>query len=384
MRSTEVLDLDHYIHIAGTGMGVPEEVVSNEALEDLVRNYDPESGPFTEWVDRVTHIQTRRILDQDGSAGDMAREAARIALETSGVDPAEIGLYVMATFTAKNMYPGEETKLVDELGLNQAAAFYLTAACAGGVYGLQVAFAFLRAGIYRHALVVGAEHLTAVTDYDDPMTAIIFGDGAGAAVLSARDEPGAGGVSQRNVLSSQYVPGNIMMENNNVPPRERELIMNGSDGPRRVAVRDFLKMEGGPRVLRVAVNAMAAATVESLGFTMKDLKSGNEELRALLDRAKIIPHQANGRILDGLRDKLGVRDEQIYKTIYRYGNISAASNLLTLDYAMRRGNMLRVEKDGLTVEIRDDEDSRIVPGDLVAIPTVGAGYRIGCFTFVHD
>jgi 3-oxoacyl-[acyl-carrier-protein] synthase III len=160
--------------------------------------------------------------------------------------------------------------------------------------------------------------------------------------------------------------------------------MNGSDGPRRVAVRDFLKMEGGPRVLRVAVNAMAAATVESLGFTMKDLKSGNEELRALLDRAKIIPHQANGRILDGLRDKLGVRDEQIYKTIYRYGNISAASNLLTLDYAMRRGNMLRVEKDGLTVEIRDDEDSRIVPGDLVAIPTVGAGYRIGCFTFVHD
>jgi 3-oxoacyl-[acyl-carrier-protein] synthase III len=129
---------------------------------------------------------------------------------------------------------------------------------------------------------------------------------------------------------------------------------------------------------------MAEAAVKSLGFTMKDLKAGNEELRALLDRAKIIPHQANGRIIDGLRDKLGVRDDQVYKTIYRYGNISAASNLVTLDYAVREGNMRRVEQDGLTVEIQDDEAARLQPGDLVLTPTVGAGYRIGCFTFVHD
>ena len=382
-----MLNIDHRIYVSGTGSFVPDAVVDNDRMEGMVRNYSPtgDSGDsFGEWVDRVTHIHERRYLDKDGSSGDMAREACKAAIEASGVDPAEIGLFVMATFTTKNLYPGEQTMLTEEFGMGGAATFYLIAGCAGAIYGLQTANAFLRAGIYRHALVVGTEHLTAVVDFTDPITSILFGDGAGAVVLSCRDEPGPGGVVQNCVLGSNYVPGNIMMDNTNVPPRSRTIEMEGENGVREMTARQYIRMEGGPRVLRTAVNTMADATVKSLGFTMKDLKQGNPELRELLDRAKIVPHQANGRIIDGLRDKLEVRDEQVYKTIYHYGNISCASNTVTLDYAIRRGNMRRVVDNGGTVRIEEDIAPRLEPGDLIVVPTVGAGYLTGCFTYVME
>ena len=383
-----MLDIDHRIFISGTGSYVPENVVTNEALEGLVGNYDEGSGRFSEWVDRVTHIRSRRFLDQDGSSGDLAREACRAAIEDAGIDPAEIGLFIMATFTTKNLYPGEQTMLVEELGMNGAATFYLTAGCAGSVYGMQVAAAFLRCGIYKHALIVGTEHLSSVVDFDDPITAILFADGAGAVVLSRRDEEGPGGMVDRCVLGSNYVPGNIMMQNTNVPPRAKCVTLNGAaDGERRVAMREFLRMEGGPRVLRIAVNTMADATLESLGFTNRDLKDGNQELLGLLDRVKLVPHQANGRIVDGLQEKLGLREEQVYKTLYHYGNISCASNLITLDYGIRHGSMRRVlsETDsGVAKSIEEGVGPKIGPGDLVAIPTVGAGYLTGCFTYIHE
>jgi 3-oxoacyl-[acyl-carrier-protein] synthase-3 len=380
-----LLEIDHHIHVSGTGSYVPDRAVANEALEDLVSNFDPESGPFPEWVDRVTQIRERRFLDPDKSAGDMAREACRTAIEDSGVDPSEIGLLVMATFTTKNLYPGEQTMLVDEFGMTNAATFYLTAGCAGAVYGLQVAMSFLRLGIYQHALVVGTEHLTAVTDMSDPVTAILFGDAAGAVVLSRRDEPGSGGVVPTCVLGSNYVPGNIHMDNANVAPRAERHLVETNNGPVRTAERHFISMAGGPRVLRTAVNAMADATVKSLGFTMKDLKRDHPELRELLQKIKVVPHQANGRIVDGLRDKLGMPDENIFKTVYLYGNPSCASNLLTLDYGLRRGNMERVlDDEGRVLEVKEDVGPGIRSGDLVAIPTVGAGYLTGCFTYVVD
>jgi len=380
-----VLNIDRHIHVAGTGSYAPDNEVSNEQLEDIVRNYDYESGPFPEWVDRVTHIRSRRIFDPEKSSGDLAREACRQALDESGLDPSEIELFIMATFTTKNLYPGEQTMLVKELGMGNAATFYLTAACAGSVYGLQVANAFLRAGIYRHVLVVGTEHLTSVVDFGDPVTAILFGDGAGAVVLSRRDEPGPGGVLQHCVLGSNYVPGNIMMDNSNVAGPSRQVTVNGKGDPRTAIFREYIVMDGGPRVLRSAGNAMAEATVRSLGFEMKDLKDGNDELRELLDGIRLVPHQANGRILDGLRDKLRLRDEQVYKTLYLYGNNSAASNLLTLDYAIRRGNMRRLlDDEGNGVGTEEDVEPRIGSGDLVAIPSIGAGYLTGCFTYVVD
>lgn len=383
-----MLELDHRVYISGTGSFLPDQEVSNDALRDYVSNYDESSGSFSDWVDRVTHIRSRRFLDQDGSAGDLAREACRAAIADAGIDPAEIDLFVMATFTTKNLYPGEQTKLVKELGMDGAATFYLTAGCAGSVYGMHIAAAFLRCGIYRNVLVVGTEHLTSVVDFTDPITAILFGDGAGAVVLSRRDDEGPGGILTSCVLGSHYVPGNIMMQNNNVPPRDHCLTLNGTEeGLRRAAVREFLRMEGGPRVLRTAVNTMAEATLANLGFTMQNLKDGDEELRAVLDRAKVVPHQANGRIVDGLRDKLGLRDEQIYKTVYQYGNISCASNLITLDYGLRRGNMKRVLREddpSVASEVIEDVGPRIGPGDLVVVPTVGAGYLTGSFAYVVE
>jgi 3-oxoacyl-[acyl-carrier-protein] synthase-3 len=381
-----VLEIDHRIHIAGTGSSVPAHVVSNEALEPMVANYRPEEDDarFSDWVDRVTHIHERRFLHQDDSAGMPAREACQRAIEASGVAPKDIGLFIFATFTTKNIYPGEETMLSDELGMKGAATFYLTAACAGGVYGLHTAVAFLRTGFCRHALVVASEHLSSVVDFGDPITAILFGDGAGAAVVSRRDHDGPGGIGPHCVLGSSYAPGTIMMDNMNVAPISHRSTVEGPDGPRTFCRREYLRMAGGPRVLRNAVNIMAETTVQSLGFTMEDLKRDNPDLRELLGRLHVIPHQANGRIIDGLRDKLGLPDERIYKTIYQYGNISGASNLITLDYAVRRGNMRRVLDGDRVLSVEEDVGPPLRTGDLVAIPTVGAGYRTGCFTFLHE
>ncbi len=381
-----MFEIDHRIFVSGTGSFVSDRAVSNEALEGMVSNYTPEGGdPFPAWVDRVTHIRERRFMPLEASAGDMARVACRRAIESSGVDPAEIGLFVFATFTAKNTYPGEETRLTDELGMKGAATFYLTAACAGAVYSLGVAHAFLRAGFARHALVVASEHLTTVVDFTDPITAILFGDGAGAALLSRRDHDGPGGVAANCVLTSQYAPGSIMMENINVSAPANIIKVPGANGrPAEYTKREYLRMEGGPRVLRNAVNIMSDATVRSLGFTMEHLKRRDPALLDLLGRLRLIPHQANGRIIDGLRDKLEVPDEHVYKTIYLYGNISGASNLITLDYAVRRGNMRRVLDGERCVGVQEDLAPRLRSGDLVAIPTVGAGYRSGCFTFLHE
>jgi 3-oxoacyl-[acyl-carrier-protein] synthase-3 len=380
-----VLSIDHRIYVSGTGSFVPERIMTNELLEDYVSNYEESEGSFAEWVDRVTHIHERRYLDQDLSSGDMAREAVRRAIESSGVDPAEIGLFVMATFTTKNLYPGEQTLLTSEFGMTNAGTFYLTAGCAGAIYGLQIGAAFLRSGIMKHVLVVGTEHLTTVVSRADPLTAILFGDGAGAVMLSRRDEEGPGGIVTHCVLGSNYVPGNIMMQNNNVPTREMEIpAPERGEFAKRIDY-EYLTMRGGPRVLRTAVNAMTEAAVRSLGFTMTDLKDENPELRRLLDRAKLVPHQANGRIIDGLREKLAMSDDRIYKTVYLMGNISCASNPLTLDYAIRQGNMKRiVDEAGVGRSIEREVGPKIATGDLVLMPTVGAGYLTGCFTFVHE
>ncbi len=380
-----MLPIDHRIHVSGTGSFVPERIMTNELLEDYVENYEAAEDSFPAWVDRVTHIHERRYLDQNLSSGDMAREAVRRAIESSGVDPAEIGLFIMATFTTKNLYPGEQTLLTSEFGMTNAGTFYLTAGCAGSVYGMQIGAAFLRSGVMKHVLVVGTEHLTTVVSRADPLTAILFGDGAGAVMLSRRDEEGPGGIVTSCVLGSNFVPGNIMMQNNNVPTREMEFPQAERDICAKGINYEYLTMRGGPRVLRTAVNAMSDAAVKSLGFTMSDLKKDSPDLREILDRIKLVPHQANGRILDGLRDKLGLRDEQVYKTVYLMGNISCASNPLTLDYAIRHGNMERIVNDrGVGTSIEQGVGAKLETGDLVVMPTVGAGYLTGCFTFVHE
>jgi 3-oxoacyl-[acyl-carrier-protein] synthase III len=144
-----------------------------------------------------------------------------------------------------------------------------------------------------------------------------------------------------------------------------------------------IEMEGGPNVLRSAVNSMAVCTARCLGYEEKDLKREDASLAATLHAARVVPHQANGRILDGMVDKLGTPPERLLRTVYRYGNISAASNLVTLDFGLRRGNMARrLDAEGRVLEILEQPEHKIRKGDLVLLPSIGGGYLMGCIGFV--
>jgi 3-oxoacyl-[acyl-carrier-protein] synthase-3 len=369
-----MLPIQRDVAILGSGRALPKHQLTNDGLRPLVTNYDSSSGDFSLWVDRVTHIQSRYWIDPTvESAGSLGTEAARNAVESSGVDPAEIDHLIFCSFTYNNLFPGEHVKLLKDLGID-CGAFQMTAACAGSLYGLVLATSLVRSGQCRNVLVVGTECLSRCTDPADPITAILFGDAAGAMVVGRKDPAAPGGLLPRAVLRTEYNPEAISMTNANCP-----LPSAFVDGDYRREHRPMLRMEGGPRVLRSAVTRMADATVECLGFTSQDLKDGNPALREILDRARLVPHQANGRIVDGLQEKLGISRDRVYRTIYFAGNTSAASNPFTYDFAAREGNLDRVEPaegSGRMGEVRPC-GRRLQKGDLVLMPSIGAGYSFG-------
>ncbi len=373
-----MIPVDTSTAILGTGSCVPDRVVTNAELEGLVSGFDPASGDFSVWVDRVTHIQERRWADRENEdAGTLGKVAAERALEASGLAPQDIDQVLFCSFTVREMFSGDHVKLVHDLGMNVGACM-IGAACSGSLFGLTLGRTLVQAGQCKNVLVVGVECMSHVLNMDDPITAIIFGDSAGAVVIGRKDNGEETGFRGPSVLRSEYVQHAIHMMNMNCP-RDADIDENG-----RVQ-RQYLSMAGGPRVLKRAINRMALAVVEALGFKGDDLKSGNPELRALLDRVKVIPHQANGRILDGLQAKLGMPYDNLYRTIYKYANASAATNLLTLDYAVREGNMRReppADGSGLMGTIHEG-GPKIEKGDLVVVASIGAGYLYGATAFVQ-
>jgi 3-oxoacyl-[acyl-carrier-protein] synthase-3 len=291
-------------------------------------------------------------------------------------------MVVYASFTPSQMLPGDHCLLLSSLGIPTTATFNLMAACTGSVYGLGLAYGMVAAGVYRHVLVIGAETISKIINYADPLTAILFGDGAGAAVVSAADGPEGTGMLPP-VLGAQFSPRSIHLANSNIPVEvgcypDREV----QPGVKLVE-QALIEMEGGPSVLRQAVQHMAASVARCLGYEESDLKRKENGLQETLSGARIVPHQANGRIVDGLVDRLRVAPERVTRTIYRYGNLSAASNLVALDHAFRVGNMERVlSPDGDVLSVRDLPDERIRPGELVVLPSIGGGYLTGCVAFV--
>jgi 3-oxoacyl-[acyl-carrier-protein] synthase-3 len=233
-------------------------------------------------------------------------------------------------------------------------------------------------------LVVGTETISRAVNYADPLTAIIFGDGAGAVVLSRGPGPAGTGMLPP-FLSFQFNSRNIHLGNSNIPVDvgcfpDREV----QPGVHLVE-QALIEMEGGPAVLRAAVNAMAGCAARCLGYEEKDLRAGDAGLTSALHGARIVPHQANGRIIDGLTDKLGGPAERMVRTVYRYGNISAASNLVALDHGVRRGNMARVLDDaGDVLDVVDQPEHKIRGGELVLLPSIGGGYLMGCVGFVSE
>jgi 3-oxoacyl-[acyl-carrier-protein] synthase-3 len=293
-----------YSRIAGTGSFLPPRVVTNEELAQRLDTSD-------EWIRSRTGITRRHIAEKNQASSDLALEASRRALQAAGLDASQIDLIVVATSTPDYVFPSTACLLQAKLGVKGSAAFDIQAVCSGFVYGLATADGFIRSGAHKKALVVGAEVFSRILDWNDRGTCVLFGDGAGAVVLTADSKPGihasvlhADG-SQVDLLS---VPGNV------------------SGGC--IVGSPFLQMNG-QGVFKFAVRVLdevARETVAAAGMTLDDIDW-------------LIPHQANVRILDATARKLGLPPEKLVITVDHHANTSAASVPLALDEFVRAGKI---------------------------------------------
>ncbi|MDV2503313.1 MAG: beta-ketoacyl-ACP synthase III [bacterium] len=322
------------VHIIGTGSYVPKRVLTNFDLEQMVDTSD-------EWILSRTGIQERRLADKDEAASDMAYQASLMALDDAKVPPGEVDLLVVATVTPDTPFPSTACHLQRHLGASRAAAFDIGAACTGFVYGLSVAEQYLRTGRYRTILVVGVEVLSRIVDWTDRNTCVLFGDGAGAAVLQASEDASRGLLATLLHADGSLADHLIMYGGGSRHPISEEVLH------RRL---HFLRMRGN-ETFKIAVRTMIKASLEALdqhGYRVEDVDL-------------FIPHQANGRIVEAVSRRLGIPDEKVFVNIERYGNTSAASIPMALDEALRSG--------------------RVKDGDLVLLVGVGAGLTWGSALF---
>ncbi|OGC10425.1 3-oxoacyl-ACP synthase [candidate division WOR-1 bacterium RIFCSPHIGHO2_02_FULL_53_26] len=310
--------------IIGTGSYLPPKVVTNDDLAKLVDTSD-------EWIRERTGIRERRVTDEKTATSDLAVEAAKAALTAAKVSPDEIDLIIVCTCTPDLLFPATACILQDKLGIKNAAAFDLSAACSGFNFGLAVGSSLIENGAYKKALLVGADTLTKYLDWTDRGTCILFGDGAGAVVLSATaKEEGV----LKNYLKAEGLLG-------------KYLIMPGGGS------RD---PEGkGGRVIRMAGREVFKFAVRVLGVSVEEILAIAKLTPADIDL--LIPHQANIRIIDHVAKKMGLSKEKVYVNLQKYGNTSAASIPIALDEALKEG--------------------RIKSGDLVVLAGFGAGLTYG-------
>ncbi len=282
-----------YSRLQGTGSYLPERVLSNDEISQRVDTSD-------EWIVARTGIRSRHIAAADEGVVDMATVAARRALEAAGLGADALDLIVVATTTPDQIFPSTACLLQSRLGNRGAAAFDVQAVCTGFIYALATADRFIRSGGARHALVVGVEKMSRIVDWDDRSTCILFGDGAGAVVLSASDTPG--------ILSTHL----------HADGRYADLLQVPVDA-------DYLTMQGNA-VFRMAVRTLEEIVQETL--VANDLEGSDIDW--------LVPHQANIRIIQATADKLGLPMERVVTTVAHHGNVSAASVPLALDDAARR------------------------------------------------
>jgi 3-oxoacyl-[acyl-carrier-protein] synthase-3 len=315
--------------ITGVGSYVPAKVLTNADLEKIVETSD-------EWITSRTGIKERRVAAANEFTSDLAAKAAERAMKMAGVTGDQIQLVIVATITPDMPFPATACLVQHKLGAKRAAAFDLEAACSGFIYGLEVGQQFIMTRTYDTVLVIGAEKLSSIVDWTDRNTCVLFGDGAGAAILQNRENShglltavmGADG-QKANLL---HMPG------------------GGSRCPATMdsvaAKLHFLRMDG-KETFKNAVQAMCSAANEALR-------------RCELDIAKIkcvIPHQANQRIIDAVAERLGATPEQLFVNLHKYGNTSAASVAIALDEAVA--------------------EKRIQRGDLILLVVFGAGLTWG-------
>ncbi len=301
--------------IAGTGSYLPERVLTNDDLAKMVDTSD-------EWIKTRTGICERRMAREDEATSDMAAVASRMALESAGVTALDVDIIILATCTPDMVLPNTACFVQEKIGAKKAFCMDIEAACSGFVYGMEIARNGIEAGAYDTALVIGAEKLSCIVDWEDRGTCVLFGDGAGAVVLKAMDEPGilASALGSDGSLASLLnVPGG----GSRCPASERTLNEK----------LHFLKMEGN-QVFKHAVRCMSEAgkqALERANLTMADVNW-------------VIPHQANMRIIQAISDKVGVSIDRFVINLHKVGNISAASIPVAMDEAVRAG---KIKKDDI-------------------------------------
>ncbi|MXO73632.1 beta-ketoacyl-ACP synthase III [Altererythrobacter aerius] len=310
--------------VLGSGSALPHRAVSNAELAEQVDTTD-------EWIVERTGIRNRHIAGEGETTASLAADASRRALEAAGLEPGDIGLIVLATATPDQTFPATATKVQDLLGCHGGIAFDVAAVCSGFLYALATADSMLRAGMAKRALVIGSETFSRILDWEDRTTCVLFGDGAGAIVLEARDVPEDG-------------PGILFTQLHADGAHNELLYVDG--GPSTTGTVGKLRMKGR-EVFRHAVVNLATvleAVLRETAFTPTDVDW-------------VVPHQANARILDATARKLGLPPEKVVVTVDRHANTSAASVPLAFDVAVR--------------------DGRIKPGDLVVFEAMGGGFTWG-------
>jgi 3-oxoacyl-[acyl-carrier-protein] synthase-3 len=313
------------VSIIGTGSYVPEKVLTNEDLSRLVDTSD-------EWITTRTGIKERRVAAKGEETSDMAAKAALKAIEQAKISPQEINLILVATATPDMLFPATACFVQKKIGATNAACLDISAACAGFLFGIEIAHQFITSHTYDTVLVIGADKLTSITNWTDRNTCVLFGDGAGAAIL--RHRGGSHGVISTHIGSDgQYT----------------DILFMPGGGSRCPITRDNVDLNlatihmTGKEVYKQAVTAMLSAAqkaIDDAGLTINDI-------------ACIIPHQANLRIIEGIADRLGAPIEKFMVNLDRYGNTSAAAVAIALDEANR--------------------SSRIKPGDYILMVVFGGG-----------
>ena len=298
-----------YSRIIGTGGYLPEKILTNADLETMVETSD-------EWIRERTGIQQRHIAAEGQTTCDLSEQASLRAIEMAGIDANTIDLIVVATTTPDKIFPSTACLLQARLNIHGCPAFDVQAVCSGFVYALSVADQFVKTGMAKRALVVGAETLSRITDWTDRNTCVLFGDGAGAVILEASSEPG--------ILSTHIHADGQYDELLHVPSGPSKL-------PTTDAIAERSMQMKGNEVFKMAVNTLSRIAKETL--------DANDMQKEDIDW--LVPHQANLRIIKGTAKKLKLTDEQTVVTVHKHANTSSASVPLALDEAVRDGRIQR-------------------------------------------
>lgn len=323
--------MDRYAAITGTGSYLPETVLTNFDLEKMVDTSD-------EWIQQRTGIVERRIADNDVATSDLSVQAARLAIKHAQIDPLDIQMILVATVTPDTFFPSTACYVQKGIGSKNASAMDISAACAGFLYGLDLANGLILSGQYDTILVVGGEVFNNIVDWQDRNTCVLFGDGAGAAVVQATEEP-------KGILSSyigsdgDYADINLL----GIPAGGSRMPVTTEAIDQHL---DKIQMNGR-EVFKLGVRLMPEAAERAL----KKANVSVDEIDLL------IPHQANLRIIEAVGHRLGVPREKVYVNVDKYGNTSAATVIIALDEAIR--------------------DGTAKPGDLILLVTFGAGLTWG-------